>query len=219
VPRNSVRDKIDMFSRMDMPLVKSTSEPIGMSRMPHQATSAATLRNTSSVHKNQNKCYIKDINASLNLPEFRSQLMKEIVVKGRLENPMTLMQLEKIVNKFGMSLLITVNRLFMDNAFTLGGREMAHLRLHTVPSVAKFNETFEEIDECKMNNVQVSVIDACKIQLQMHTSFVNRATAVSSCATINVIFMAQCGDLGTTPCDATTENSFFIYFTSVFEVT
>lgn len=244
VPKNAVRDKISMFSKMDLPykasrvglLTKSLSAPITMSSSPQsnkmeKMQRNAMIKNTACANKNKNKCYIKDINNSLsdeqNLPELYGKLLARIINEGKLLSNCTemLVSLERIVNKFGMSLLFTLNGLLSDNAFSLGGREMTHLALNIHPSLEKFNETFDtnKIDECNMKNVELSVIDVNQIQLQMHVDFINRQTKVLNEVRLNIIFMAQYdnsldGDLMSSPSDAT-ENSFFIYFTSFFEVT
>jgi hypothetical protein len=246
VPKNAVRDKISMFSKMDLPykassggggmLTKSLSEPITMSSSPQpnkmeKMQRNAMIKNTACANKNKNKCYIKDINNSLsdeqNLPELYSKLLARIINEGKLLPYCTemLVGLERIVNKFGMSLLFTLNGLLSDNAFSLGGREMAHLALNIHPSLEKFNETFDtnQIDECNMKNVELAVVDVNQIQLQMHVDFLNRQTKVQNDVRLNIIFMAQYdngadSDLMPSPSDAT-ENSFFIYFTSFFEVT
>lgn len=245
VPRNAVRDKISMFSKMDLPykaagsggaiLTKSLSEPITMSSPQQNKMEKmqrnAMIKNTACANKNINKCYIKDINNSLsdeqNLPELYDKLLARIINEGKLLSNCTemLMSLEHIVNKFGMSLLFTLNGLLSDNAFSLGGRDMTHLALNIYPSLEKFNETFnvQKIDDCNMKNVELSVIDVNQIQLQMHVQFINRQTKAINDVRLNIIFMAQYdnsldGDLMLSPSDST-EKSFFIYFTSFFEVT
>lgn len=243
VPKNAVRDKISMFSKMDLPykasgggmLTKTLSEPITFSspqptKMERMQRNAM-IKNTACANKNKNKCYIKDINSSLSdeqsLPELYDQLLARIIKEGKLLSNCAemLMGLERIVKKFGMSLLFTLNGLLSDNAFSLGGREMTHLALNIHPSLEKFNETFStnQIDECNMKNVELSVVDVNQIQLQMHVNFVHRITKVSHDMRLNVIFMAQYdnrpdGDLMPSPPDAT-ETSFCIYFTSFYEVT
>lgn len=244
VPKNAVRDKISMFSKMDIPykaasggggiLTKSISEPITKSSPQLTETERmqrnAMIKNTACANKNKNKCYIKDINSSLseeqNLPELYTKLLARIIKEGKLLSNCAemLMDLEYIVNKFGMSLLLTLNGLLSDNAFSLGGQQMTHLALNIHPSLEKFNETFDsnQIDECNMKNVQLSVVDVNQIQLQMHVTFVNRVTNLLNDLRLNIIFMAQYdnssdGVLMSSPSEAT-ENSFFIYFTSFFEV-
>lgn len=252
VPKNVVRDKISMFSKMDIPykaascghggmLTKSLSAPITKSSFPSPPQSRQNkmenmqrnvmIKNTACANKNKNKCYIKDINSSLsdeqNLPELYGKLLARIINEGKLLSNCTetLIVLERIVNKFGMSLLFTLNGLLSDNAFSLGGREMTHLALNICPSLEKFNETFNtnEIDECNLKNVELSVVDVNQIQLQLHVDFVNIQTKVFNDVHLNIIFVAQYdnridGDLMPSSSDAT-QNSFFIYFTSFFEVT
>ena len=150
-------------------------------------------------------------------------MLKKIVKEGKLKDSITLMQLERIVNQFGMSLLFTINGLMSDNAFTLGGRKMNYLKLNTVPSLDVFNKTFDSkrINNCTTENVELSVVQSNQIQLQMHVKFVDKMTRVTKSMRINVIFMAKYetdGDLST-PIDETASNSFNIYFTSFFEVT
>ena len=241
VPKNVVRDKISMFSKMDLPyksayrsasgmLTKTLSAPATVStNKPTQAGKMkrnAILRNSSCVNKNKNKCFIKDINSSLsdeqNLPELYGKLLSRIIKDGKLPSNSSemLLNLEQIINKFGMSLLFTLNGLLSDNVFSLGGREMTRLALTVQPSLAKFNETFlsQQIEECNMENMELCVIDVNQIQLQMKISFVNKLTKVLTNAQFNVIFMAQYGDnLVPTTSDAT-ENSFYVHFTSFFEV-
>lgn len=245
VPKNSVRDKIDMFSKLDIPhaggfLTKSLSAPTGMSspkvsRIPvdvkrNQVKSRqiqGIIKNTSSASKNQNKCFIKDINNSISenkksTDERQEKMLRKIVDEGKLKDSNELMQLEKIINQFGMSLLYTVNGLLNDNAFTLGGQHMTRLQLNTAPTLEQFNKTFDKtkINSCTTEHVELSVIQSNQIQLQMQVKFVDKTTQVMNTTRINVIFMAKYetdGDL-TTPSDATVTNSYNIYFTSLFEV-
>lgn len=238
VPKNSVRDKISMFSKLDLPLknnsmmmlTKCNSEPLKLpSQEKAQIQRNAMIRNTACANKNQNKCFIKDINNSLikdekNLPDCHRELLTRIVREGKLVDNCSalLMSLEHIVNRFGMSLLFTLNGLLNDNVFSLGGHEMTQLALTTRPSLKKFNQTFDnrKIDECTMKNVELSVVDVNQIQLQMHISFINVQTKIERDMKLNVIFMAQY-NLNQTPSpfvNDATEDSYFIYFTSLFEV-
>lgn len=243
VPKNSVRDKISMFSKLDlfkvennsnMMLRKCNSEPIKAVTEPIKENEKmqrnAMIRNTACANKNKNKCYIKDINNSLlmddeekNLPEYHRLLLARIIKDGKLVDncTVTLMSLEHIVNQFGMSLLFTLNGLLSDKVFSLGGREMTHLALSTRPSLRKFNETFDSknIDECSMLNVELSVVDINQIQLQMHMSFSSMVTGERKNMRLNVIFMAQYGNNpGDLMQTTTSEDTFFVYFTSFFEV-
>lgn len=246
VPKNSVKEKITMFSKLDIPhaggfLTKSFSAPTGISKIMDKSSIDmeernqvncrridGLIKNTSSANKNQNKCFIKDINNSINeknvhTDKQQESMLKKIVNEGKLKDSIILMQLEKIVNQFGMSLLFTINGLMSDNAFTLGGRKMNQLKLNTVPSLEAFNKTFDlkKINNCTTENVELSVVKSNQIQLQMHVKFVDKTTRVTKSMKINVIFMAKYetdGDLST-PIDETTSNSFNIYFTSFFEVT
>ena len=84
VPKNSVRDKINMFSKLDMftepcdgALVKSSSAPISFAKNQFKLVNEQVqritpttrmkniIKNTSAGNKNQNKCFISDINNSL----------------------------------------------------------------------------------------------------------------------------------------------------------
>ncbi|CAG9803512.1 unnamed protein product [Chironomus riparius] len=243
VPKNSVKEKITMFSKLDIPhaggfLTKSFSAPTGISKIMDKSSidmernqvncrrMHGLIKNTSSANKNQNKCFIKDINNSINEKNVHSDkqqecMLNKIVKEGKLKDSIILMQLERIVNQFGMSLLFTINGLMSDNAFTLGGRKMNHLKLNTVPSLVVFNKTFDskKINNCTTENVELSVVQSNQIQLQMHVKFVDKTTGVTKSMRINVIFMAKyetdC-DLST-PIDETASNSFNIYFTSFFE--
>jgi hypothetical protein len=234
VPKNSVRDKIDMFSKLDFmpptkqtlsPLTKCNSEPIPTSTNP-------MIRNTSCANKNKNKCFIKDVNNSLsdeqNLPEFHRRLLTRVQKDGKLSENCCgeLMTLEHILNRFGMSLLFTLNGLLSDNAFALGGQQMTFLALNTQPSLTKFNETFasHKISECNTKNVELSVVDVNQIQLQMLINFVDCETKSMREMRLNVVFMAAYGCESDVegylrmPFDAT-EDTFYVYFTSFFEVT
>lgn len=264
VPKNSVRDKIDMFSKLDTvikpfdgALVKSMSAPISVTRKEVKMVSdkiqrqAPTLRmksifkNTSAGNKNQNKCFISDINNSLlnqvkkdeesirKPPEIQDgekflstnvHKAKSIDLLSKFVNQLNdvdlLMKLERIVNKFGMSLLHTIDGLMNDDAFTLAGNRMKHLSVETHPSIEHFNEIFDdELIDMAMDNTELSVVDTNKIQLQMQVTIDNRATLETTSVKINVIFTAQYEtDACTVPPTAVGRNTFFIYFTSLFEV-
>jgi hypothetical protein len=176
------------------------------------------LKNTSSASKNQNKCFIKDINKSINEKE---TMLAKVMSEGKMDDSTALLQLERIVNYFDMSLLFTINGLMNDNAFTLNGQRMKFLHLHARPSLERFNEVFdgEKIDNCVMESVDLSVVESNQIQLQMHVKFNEKATNVTRYKRLNVIFMAKYERDGA-PCDetATTKDTFFVYFTSFFEV-
>lgn len=221
VPKNSVRDKIDMFTKMDLKLdgtlQKSSTAPSIMTR------SASIIKNTSAANKNQNKCYIKDINNSLRQTEEPLELLEKISSYAQLNDVELLMKLERVVNKFDMSLLHTLDGLMRDDAFALAGSRMLHLNVATCPSIERFNETFdgEKIDTT-MENVELSVVEANEIQLQMQVNVANRATMQKERVDINVIFMAQYEtDARMVPPPSSAgvvRNSFFVYFTSLFEV-
>jgi hypothetical protein len=253
VPKNSVRDKIDMFSKLDIifkpcnggELRKASTAPIIMTtKKENEKLQRSTpsgqmkniIKNTSGANKNQNKCFIKDINNSLldqvkkddslkqdGNDESLQDVLDKIVSCTHLNDVKLLMELERIVNKFDMSLLRTIEGLLNDDAFTLVGNRMRHLNVETRPSLERFNETFdgEKIDMA-MENVELSDIEANKIQLQMQVNVANLATMdEKKSVKINVIFMAQ---YETDEClvPATSEgvatNEFFIFFTSCFEV-
>lgn len=256
VPRNSVRDKINMFTKLDMiirpcegKLQKSISAPVMTKKEDDKKQKQSVrmqniIKNTSATNKNQNKCFIKDINNSL-LDEVKRDevpiakqkeelsakmnrcselLLDKISAYAQMGNVDLLMQLESIVNKFGMSLLHTIDGLMNDDAFTLVGNRMSHLNVETRPSIKRFNETFDgdKIDSV-LENIELSVIESSKIQLQMQVTVVNRATQQRDDVVINVIFMAQ---YQSDTCVAQTPSvdsdsaakTFYIFFTSLFEV-
>lgn len=274
VPKNSVRDKISMFTKLDTiiqpcsegALMKSSSAPSSMSmkgfkkeneKLQKRAPTVHMkniIKNTSAANKNQNKCFIKDINNSLldqvkrddelikkpaqiqdgdessateNSRRSRARkLLAKINSYAQLNDVNLLMKLERIVNHFDMSLLHTIDGLMSDDAFTLVGNRMRHLNVETRPSIEQFNETFDgENIESAMDNIELSVIETNKIQLQMQVTVVNRATKEKDYVDINVIFMAQYETDGCrvpAPTSTTTtrvaSKTFFIYFTSLFEV-
>lgn len=229
VPKNSVRDKIDLFSKLDVifkpcdgELMKSKTAP------PVMIAKKQTFnKNTSDGNKNQNKCFIKDINNSLNeqvkkdlLDESQQEVLERIVAYARLNDVELLMNLERIVNKFDMSLLRTIDGLMNDDAFTLVGNRMRHLNVETRPSLEQFNETFnaEKID---LKDVELFAVDANKIQMQMQVNVDNLATMTEESVKINVIFMAQYEtdeNLVPATVEGGAKNEFFIFFTSFFEV-
>lgn len=295
VPRTSVRDKINMFTKLDSVLPpcsngtiqKSTSAPIiktagkeseklqkksavtclkpmdalskklttvpGQVRSPRQMNS---FKNSSAANKNQNKCFIADINNSLrdqeapeaepirearrvngrsrSLPTSpqkpsllidrhrQAKLLDKIASYASLNDIDLLMKVEKIVNNLGLSLLHTIDGLMNDDAFILVGNRMRHLKVETCPSIERFNETFggTEIDAA-VENVEVSLIETNKIQLQLQVTVGCQATGERDFVNINVIFMAQYETgSSTVPVRSATADakSFFIYFTSLFEV-
>jgi hypothetical protein len=255
VPKNSVRDKIDMFSKLDMifrphegKLMKTSSAPVMRSKpmkenekvqrsAPTSGRIKSIIKNTSAANKNQNKCFIKDINNSLHEHQVEkddkstvrkqqdgrklNDLVNKIVSVTRLNDVNLLMKLERIVNSFNMSLLHTIDGLMSDDAFTLVGNRMSHLNVSTLPSIERFNETFDgEKIESIMENVELSVVEANRIQLQMQVNVVNRVTMVTKDVKINVIFMAQYETDGCLEPSSivVVDNVFFIYFTSFFEV-
>jgi hypothetical protein len=227
VPKNSVRDKIDMFSKLDVPLSggylsKSYSAPAATFGKSQQQL-RGIIKNTSSASKNQNKCFIKDINRSISekTPGHESML-KKIVDEGKLEDATMLMDLEKIVNRFDMSLLFTITGLMNDNAFTLGGQKMKFLHLSTQPSIKHFKNTFDgaKIDSCSMASVDMSVVESNQIQLQMHVQFRETASGETRSKRINVIFMARYDEPSmATQINEATKDTFDVFFTSFFEVT
>lgn len=260
VPKNSVRDKIDMFSKLDVVILpcdgtlrKTSSVPIGFAKQHEKLQRAAPtghmkhiIKNTSAANKNQNKCFIRDINNSLRYQvekndeaaenkngdgqsssmesdtNCQADLLHKIVSYAQLSDATLLLRLERIVNKFGMSLLHAIDGLMNDDAFTLFGSRMRHLNIETRPSIEQFNETFDgtKIDTT-LQNMELSVVEASQIQLQMQVNVVNRATMETSDLKINVIFMAQYEtDSFMVPMIGAVveKDSFFIYFTSLFEV-
>lgn len=243
VPKNSVRDKISMFSKLDMiiqpcdgTLTKTSTAPAIMTN-----TQQTFIKNSSSANKNQNKCFIKDINNSLlhqvkkddepspnqdgddsKSSDCSNDLLEKIASYAKLNDANLLMKLERIVNKFRMSLLHTIDSLMNDDAFTLVGRRMRHLSVETRPSLERFNETFDgERIDASMKNAELSVVGSNRIQLQILVDIVNRATMEKDRVKINVIFMAQYETDGCVvpPADADdVKNTFFIFFMSLFEV-
>lgn len=273
VPKNSVRDKINMFSKLDMmikpcdgSLRKSSSAPISIApkeikkdnvqRTAPNERMKNFIKNTSAGNKNQNKCFISDINNSLlnqvkkddgsirkpaekqdgektssttsaknkgNVDQAKTKdLLGNIVTYTQLNDVELLTRLERIVNKFDMSLLHTIDSLMNDDAFTLVGNRMRHLNVETRPSIERFSEMFDgEHINTTMENIELSVIDANKIQLQMQVIVDNQTMMKETSVKINVIFMAQYEtDACRVPptCSGVGHNSFFIYFTSLFEV-
>lgn len=256
VPKNSVRDKIDMFSKLDMiirpcegQLKKSTSAPVMMKKEDEKKQKQSVhmqniIKNTSATNKNQNKCFIKDISNSLldevkrdEVPVAKQReelsakmnrcsalLLDKISAYAQVGNVDLLMKLESTVNKFGMSLLHTIDGLMNDDAFTLVGNRMSHLNVETRPSIERFNETFDgdKIDSV-LESIELSVIESSQIQLQMQVTVVNRATQQSDDVVINVIFMAQyqtdtCGAPTPSVDSDSAAKTFYIFFTSLFEV-
>lgn len=258
VPKNSVRDKINMFTKLDMiirpcegKLQKSISAPVVMKKEDEKKQKQSVrmqniIKNTSATNKNQNKCFIKDINNSL-LDEVKRDevpiakqkeelsakmnrcselLLDKISAYAQMGNVDLLMKLESTVNKFGMSLLHTIDGLMNDDAFTLVGNRMSHLNVETRPSIERFNETFDgdKIDSV-LESIELSVIESSKIQLQMQVTVVNRATQQRDDVVINVIFMAQYQTgtcvTATPSVDSDSDSAaktFYIFFTSLFEV-
>lgn len=266
VPRNSVKDKISMFTKLDMViqpcdktfLHKSFSSPVmkGKEGKEMKSTTAqmprpslqmnSFIKNTSAASKNQNKCFIKDINNSIRdqvekddeptkgkegeksaqnpplKPKIcQMKLLEKILTYVDLNDINLLMELERIVNSFGMSLLHTIDGLMKDDAFTLLGNRMSHLKVETCPSIERFNETFAgaEIDTT-MENIELSVVELRKIQLQLQVVVHNKATGQEDNVDINVLFMAQYESDGMETVEriSSDANQFFVYFTSVFEV-
>ena len=234
VPKNSVRDKIDLFSKLDIifqpcepgELKRASTAPMIMARTKSPSRHMKNIiKNTSATNKNQNKCFIKDVNNSL-LDQVKKEngddekILERIASYANLNDIDLLAHLERIVNKFNMSLLRTIDGLMRDDAFSMAGNRMKSLNVETRPSLERFNETFnsEKIDT-DVENVELSAIDANKIQLQMQVNVANLATDDEKCVNINVIFMAQFEtDESLLAADDGGENEFFIYFTSCFEV-
>ncbi|KAG5683086.1 hypothetical protein PVAND_012389 [Polypedilum vanderplanki] len=225
VPKNSVRDKIDMFSKLDTPLTggqflcKSYSAPTPATfrNSKKQQQIHGIIKNTSSANKNQNKCFIKDINKSISEKEM---MLQKIMTEGKLQDSI-LIELERILNNFDMSLIYTINGLMNDNAFTLDGQKMKFLKIYTNPKLEIFNSTFDsnKIDNCKMESVDLSVIESNKIQLQLQVKFREKLTNKNLLKCMNVIFMAKYDDKATMIIDDATasKNSFDIFITSFFE--
>lgn len=258
VPKNSVRDKINMFTNMDFliqpcsgSLQKSMSAPnpfrtIQKQNETFQRHAAPkkvdiVVKNSSTAVKNLNKCFIKDINESLHgqvkidndVIEKATQtqdgrritidLLDKITSYAQLNDVTLLLALERIVNKFDMSLLHTIDGLMSDEAFTLVGKRMSHLNVETRPSIERFNETFNEAQiDMAEDGFELSVIGANNIQLKMRVNVVNQATMETSQVNVNVIFMARYKtDECLVPSICTgnaAENNFFILFTSLYEV-
>lgn len=256
VPKNSVRDKINMFTKMDVliqpcdeVLQKTFSAPSSLKMLQNKQKKEPSIqmksimKNTSAANKNQNKCFIKDINNSLlhqaeidEDPAVEKQdeaplsqenrctmsLLYKIASYAHLNDIDLLMTLERIVNQFDQSLLHTIDALMSDDAFTLVGNRMRHLNVETRPSIEQFNEMFvgEKIDMI-MENFDLQRIEADMIQLQFHVKVVNRSKWTKDSVYINVIFMAQ---YETDSCMvppvgcALPENTFFVYFKTLFKV-
>lgn len=256
VPKNSVRDKINMFTKMDVLiqpcdeiLQKTFSAPSSLKMLQNKQKKEPSIqmksimKNTSAANKNQNKCFIKDINNSLlhqaeidEDPAVEKQdeaplsqenrctmsLLYKIASYAHLNDIDLLMTLERIVNQFDQSLLHTIDALMSDDAFTLVGNRMRHLNVETRPSIEQFNEMFvgEKIDMI-MENFDLQRIEADMIQLQFHVKVVNRSKWTKDSVYINVIFMAQ---YETDSCMvppvgcALPENTFFVYFKTLFKV-
>lgn len=247
VPKNSVRDKINLFTQLDV-MIQPCLDPGALkksSTAPALMTSRETtppgrlrniIKNSSAANKNQNKCFIKDINNSLrsqvkgsdeaptqNGDGERSPLLDKIASYAQLNDVDRLVQLERIVNRFDMSLLLTLDGLMSDDAFTLVGNRMRRLNVETCPSIERFNEMFDDgkID-ARVAKVELSAVDGDKIQLQMRIEVVQRSTMETDFLEINVIFMAQYesdGCVAELPTfGGESERAFFVYFTSFFEV-
>lgn len=202
-----------------------------------------SFKNSAAANKNQNKCFIADINNSLrgrqeaaeaasrrsrSLPTSpqklkpivdshrRAKLLDEIAAYAHPSDIALLSKLEGLVNNLGLSLLHTIDGLLNDDAFNMVGNRFRRLKVETCPSIERFNETFggAEID-ASVENVDISLVDS-QIQLQLRVT-----VGCRECVDINVIFMAQY-ETGSSPVpvrSATADaKSFFIYFTSLFEV-
>lgn len=253
VPKNSVRDKIDMFTKLGLViqpcgelLQKSISAPSSLKSLQDTQKRRLTsqvdslMKNTSAANKNQNKCFIKDINNSLhNRTEmedglkaneeltmeenrYTQSLLHKIASYAQLNDIDLLLKLERIVNQFEQSLLHTLDALMSDDAFILIGNRMRHLNVETSPSIERFEETFvgDKIDVI-MESFDLRRIEADMIQLQFHVKIVNRSNWTKDSAYINVIFMAQYETESTSIVpvgSAVPKNNFYIYFKSLFEV-
>lgn len=307
VPRNSVRDKISLFTNLDstgLPchkksqqssnksqqsnigsVLKSVSAPIikvaskeseklqkksavaclkpfdalskkpatvpGQVRTSRQMTSVNqsrsfsqtnSFKNTSAANKNQNKCFIADINKTLrdrnptevvprrsrSLPTSprkpkpiidrhrQAKLLDEIACYAHPNDIALLTKLEGLVNNLGLSLLHTIDGLLNDDAFNMVGNRFRRLKVETCPSIERFNETFGGEIDASVENIALSLVENNKIQLQLQVT-----VGCRKALNINVIFMAQY-ETGSSPVpvrSATADaKSFFIYFTSLFEV-
>jgi hypothetical protein len=220
VPKNSVKDKIDLFSKLDV-----IFQPLGEGELKKAVTAPVIMQqpkksqqNLSAANKNQNKCFIKDVNVSLRdqLKSDDGKVLDRITAISTPASRQLLLNLEQIVNNFDMSLLRTIDGLITDDAFA----GIKRLKVSTRPSLQKFIETFDsgKIDAA-MENVELSAIEANKIQLQMRVNATDVTTGDEKCANINVIFMAQYEtDDATEPAVDGKINDFFIYFTSFYEV-
>lgn len=261
VPKLSVRDKISMFSQLAeekslMPppppppkLIKrskvAVKPELGKEKEKFQTRPGTILnksrvetemrniiKNESSASKNQNKCFIKDINNSLGttrqvvepvMSPKATAILEKIISYAKLNDIDRLVELERLINRLDMSLLHTIDGLMNDEAFTLDGRRMSHLNVETRPSLERFIETLdgEHIDP-RMSNAAVSSLDTNRIQLQLQAMIANRATKTEKRVNINVIFKTDfaASEAQTTPMGSdTTEGDFYILFTSIFEVT
>lgn len=265
VPKNSVRDKISMFSKMDMLikpidngiLMKCSSAPDELlsekkfqhelpppieSEMMQRKFLDSKIKNMKSNIKNQNKCFIKDINNSIRSEELDQTTVNEkfhekvamdalerIVSFVKLNDIDLLMALEYIMNGFNMSLLHTISNLMHDEAFTLNGRKINSLNVQTCPSIEHFNKAFNSAQHTyDMDRIELqSIPGAHEIQMQLHVNATNATTNEMDKMEINVIFIAQYETADgndtklqppTTDSGNVAAKSFFIYFTSLFEV-
>lgn len=235
LPKNSVRDKINMFSQMnfavklDMPKIEKKIPKI----IPKRTIATNSIfKNSSIAHKNQNKCYIKDINNSLRasvqvekneitkkcVDESSTSTTLDIVEKiqsmAKLNDVNLLLRLEHIINKLNISLLHTIDGLISDGVFD--GSCMKNFNVETRPSIERFNDTLNSLD-LVVKDAELCVIDENKIQLQLRVNLSGERVV-----TVNVIFMA-CYDNHTFMSDTTTDsinddNIFTIYFITLLEV-
>jgi hypothetical protein len=261
LPKNSVRDKINMFSQMnftaklDMPKITNNMKDEQQFKLPKRPIMASSIfKNSSLAHKNQNKCYIKDINNSLlrgstvqvekkkfkitpkateiikktkkNYVDESSSTTLDIVEKiqsmAKLNDVNLLMKLENIINKLNMSLLHTIDGLINDGVFD--GSCMKNFNVETRPSFEKFNETFNKTSfevDFMVKDAELCVIDENKIKLQIRVNL-NKDESDEKIVNVNVIFMARYDNHQSLDNhnhnDDNDDNTFSIYFISLFEV-
>lgn len=238
-PKNSVRDKIALFSKMNFGLKMTDApgklqfEPKKSPKRPIKANSSL-FKNSSYAHKNQNKCYIKDINNSIrrsaqvavvkpigkicvdDSSSTTLDIIERVQSLASINDVGLLVQLESVITKFNMSLLHTIESLIMDKIYASIQPKQFHIE--TRPSIDKFNEAFAYAFEYAVQDAALTALDDDSVQLQI------RVNLGDDNVIVNVIFMAQyakCDGPPTLP-DSTAsvddDMTFCVYFISVFEV-
>lgn len=264
-PKNSVRDKIKMFSQMNFCLKVTEQKKFFPSKIEKKMapkspkrpiTDSNIFKNSSIAHKNQNKCYIKDINNSLRgsaqvaasaaafvgvkpikkicVDESSSttlDIIEKVETFAKLNDVNLLLNLERIITKFNMSLLHTIDGLIIDGVYTSNRPKSFHIE--TRPSIEHFNATFIENNETfefLVKDAELSALDDDKIQLQIRVNLsCDELSDDEQIVVVNLIFMAQYGDVETyeshqrcrIESDTSRnddENTFCIYLISLFEV-